>query len=63
MGRMLIDFAPHINSIVKSHHNRLRDMSNSQNNNLGLGGQVNLAESIRPIRQQSGSNVQRTLRK
>ncbi len=38
MGRMLIDFAPHVNSIVKSHQNRLRDMSNSQNNNLGLGG-------------------------
>lgn len=25
MGRMLIDFAPHLNNIVKLHHLRLRD--------------------------------------
>lgn len=25
MGRMMIDFAPHLNNIVKLHHLRLRD--------------------------------------
>ena len=25
MGRMLIDFAPHLNTIVKQHHTTLRD--------------------------------------
>jgi hypothetical protein len=44
MGRMLIDFAPHLNNIVKQHHTRLRE--NTANNgavvNSGLNGRPNV---------------------
>lgn len=45
MGRMMIDFAPHLNMIVKAHQTRLRDLSNSQNPGLA-GAQINLAQTV-----------------